>query len=95
VEAPTSNLPSSPQSATKRAVRKAESTDAVATFLTRRFGLAGGLAWLGFLAIGTLGEQIKTRLEVANEEAGTKEVTLHKCGTPSYSIPMESACCGG
>jgi hypothetical protein len=26
--------------------------------------LAGGLAWLGFLTFGTLGEQIKTRLEV-------------------------------
>ncbi|EFJ42139.1 hypothetical protein VOLCADRAFT_107395 [Volvox carteri f. nagariensis] len=56
------------------AARQAESTDAVATFLTRRFGIAGGLAWLGFLAIGTLGEQIKTRMEVANEINGTKDV---------------------
>ena len=46
---------------------KAESTDAVATFLTRRFGLAGGLAWLGFLAVGSLGEQVKTRMEVAGQ----------------------------
>ncbi|GFR48721.1 hypothetical protein Agub_g10678 [Astrephomene gubernaculifera] len=58
----------------QRSVRRAESTDAVATFLTRRFGIAGGLAWLGFLAVGTLGEQIKTRMEVANEVNGTKEV---------------------
>ena len=42
--------------------------DAVATFLTRRFGLAGGLAWLGVLAFGSIGEQIKTRMEVAEEE---------------------------
>lgn len=33
----------------KRSVRKVggESTDGMATFLTRRFGLAGGLAWVG------------------------------------------------
>ncbi|KAG2487051.1 hypothetical protein HYH03_014297 [Edaphochlamys debaryana] len=54
--------------------RKAESTDAIATFLTRRFGIAGGLAWLGFLAVGSLGEQIKTRLEVASEESGVRDV---------------------
>ncbi|PNW86711.1 hypothetical protein CHLRE_02g095097v5 [Chlamydomonas reinhardtii] len=58
-----------------RPKRKAESTDAVATFMTRRFGIAGGLAWLGFLTIGTLGEQIKTRLEVASELSGTKDVS--------------------
>ncbi|GLI65063.1 hypothetical protein VaNZ11_008486 [Volvox africanus] len=58
----------------RRPGRQADSTDAVATFLTRRFGIAGGLAWLGFLAIGTLGEQVKTRLEVANEINGTKDV---------------------
>ena len=29
------------------ASRKADSTDPIATFFTRRFGLAGGLAWLG------------------------------------------------
>jgi hypothetical protein len=32
--------------------RKADSTDAVASFLTRRFGIAGGLAWLGILTFG-------------------------------------------
>jgi FKBP-type peptidyl-prolyl cis-trans isomerase len=39
-----------------------------------RFGLAGGLAWLGFLAVGTLGEQVKTRLEVAAEASGARDV---------------------
>lgn len=34
--------------------------------------LTGGLAWLGFLAVGTLGEQIKTRMEVAAEKTGTQ-----------------------
>jgi hypothetical protein len=37
--------------------------------------LAGGLAWLGILTVGTFGEQIKTRLEVAAEKAGTTDVT--------------------
>lgn len=46
----------------------------IASRLTRRFGLAGGLAWVGFLAFGVIGEQIKTRLEVASEEANTREV---------------------
>lgn len=41
--------------------REAETTDAIASFLTRRFGIAGGLAWLAFLTIGSLGEQVKTR----------------------------------
>lgn len=36
--------------------------------------LAGGLAWLGFLAVGSLGEQVKTRLEVAAEANGTRDV---------------------
>jgi len=40
--------------------------------------LAGGLGWLGILAVGTLGEQIKTRLEVAAEKAGTTDVTDSK-----------------
>ena len=38
--------------------RAAESTDFMATALTRRFGLAGGLAWVGFLAFGVIGEQV-------------------------------------
>jgi FKBP-type peptidyl-prolyl cis-trans isomerase len=37
--------------------------------------IAGGLAWLAVLAVGSLGEQVKTRLEVAAEEENTKDVT--------------------
>ncbi|KAF5834570.1 FKBP-type peptidyl-prolyl cis-trans isomerase [Dunaliella salina] len=61
-----------PKQATRR---QADSTDPVASFLSRRFGLAGGLGWLSVLAIGTLGEQVKTRMEVAEEEKGTQEVS--------------------
>eukprot|EP00667_Euglena_gracilis_P026455 EG_transcript_31911 len=59
-----------------------ESTDAVATFLTRRFGIAGGLAWLGFLLFGVLSEQIKTRLEVRRAEEGTRDVDGPVVTTP-------------
>eukprot|EP00200_Dunaliella_tertiolecta_P002820 CAMPEP_0202344620 /NCGR_PEP_ID=MMETSP1126-20121109/4222_1 /ASSEMBLY_ACC=CAM_ASM_000457 /TAXON_ID=3047 /ORGANISM="Dunaliella tertiolecta, Strain CCMP1320" /LENGTH=224 /DNA_ID=CAMNT_0048935833 /DNA_START=1922 /DNA_END=2596 /DNA_ORIENTATION=- len=61
-----------PKQTTKR---QADSTDPVASFLSRRFGLAGGLAWLTVLAIGSIGEQVKTRMEVAEEEKGTQEVS--------------------
>lgn len=54
--------------------RQAESTDAVATFMTRRFGLKGGLAWLGVLTFGVVSEQVKTRLEVSREAGGTRDV---------------------
>lgn len=54
----------SPTSNPGKKKRKAESTDAVASFLTRRFGVAGGAAWLAVLAAGSLGEQVKTRIEV-------------------------------
>lgn len=50
----------------------AESTDWIASSLTRRFGLGAGLAWAGFLAIGVLSEQIKTRIEVSQETANTR-----------------------
>ncbi|KAK4799733.1 hypothetical protein SAY86_025098 [Trapa natans] len=53
---------------------KAESTDWVATSLTRRFGLGAGLAWAAFLAFGVVSEQIKTRFEVSQEEANTRNV---------------------
>eukprot|EP00884_Botryococcus_braunii_P001886 jgi/Botrbrau1/11699/Bobra.0195s0030.1 len=52
--------------------RQADSTDWVASQLTRRFGIAGGLAWLGILTVGVVGEQIKTRLEEQAEIDGTK-----------------------
>lgn len=58
----------------KRSVRRADSTDAIATFLTRRFGVAGGLAWLGILTFGVVSEQLKTRQEVREAEQGTVEV---------------------
>ncbi|KAI9101572.1 hypothetical protein K1719_023816 [Acacia pycnantha] len=53
---------------------KVDSTDWVATSLTRRFGLGAGLAWVGFLAVGVVSEQIKTRLEVSQQEANTRTV---------------------
>ncbi|KAK4280708.1 hypothetical protein QN277_012293 [Acacia crassicarpa] len=53
---------------------KVDSTDWVATSLTRRFGLGAGLAWVAFLAVGVVSEQIKTRLEVSQQEANTRTV---------------------
>ncbi|KAJ1437802.1 FKBP-type peptidyl-prolyl cis-trans isomerase domain [Sesbania bispinosa] len=53
---------------------KVESTDWIATSLTRRFGIGAGLAWVGFLAFGVISEQIKTRLEVSQQEADTRNV---------------------
>ncbi|OEL32682.1 Peptidyl-prolyl cis-trans isomerase FKBP17-2, chloroplastic [Dichanthelium oligosanthes] len=52
----------------------ADSTDWVASSLTRRFGLGAGLAWAGFLAFGVVSEQLKTRFEVAQQQANTKDV---------------------
>lgn len=66
--------PPPPPSIPSRRRRQADSTDAVSSFLTRRFGIVGGLAWLGVLTAGSLGEQVKTRLETAAAEAGTKAV---------------------
>lgn len=54
--------------------RRAESTDAVATFMTRRFGLKGGLAWLGVLTLGVVSEQVKTRRETRDAVANTRDV---------------------
>ena len=67
----------------KRRTRKADSTDPIATFMTRRFGLAGGLAWLGVLTFGVVSEQLKTRNEVAREESGTQAVDAKEVVTPS------------
>ena len=61
--------------ATTRAPRRrAESTDAVATFMTRRFGLKGGLAWLGVLTFGVVSEQVKTRRETRDAVVNTRDV---------------------
>ncbi|KAK2385653.1 FKBP peptidyl-prolyl cis-trans isomerase family protein [Trifolium repens] len=57
---------------------KVDSTDWIATSLTRRFGLGAGLAWVGFLAFGVVSEQIKTRLEVSQQEANTRNVEEEK-----------------
>ncbi|KAL5748798.1 hypothetical protein ACOSQ2_026095 [Xanthoceras sorbifolium] len=51
-----------------------ETTDWIASTLTRRFGLGAGLAWAAFLAVGVVSEQIKTRLEVSQQEANTRNV---------------------
>ncbi|KAL8193359.1 hypothetical protein R6Q57_026940 [Mikania cordata] len=51
-----------------------DSTDWIASSLTRRFGLGAGLAWAGFLAFGVVSEQIKTRFEVTQQEANTRDV---------------------
>ncbi|KAL5544997.1 hypothetical protein UlMin_008781 [Ulmus minor] len=61
--------PSKPAGSTK-----ADSTDWIASSLTRRFGLGAGLAWAAFLAVGVVSEQIKTRLEVSEQEANTRNV---------------------
>uniref|UniRef100_A0A2P2JE67 Peptidyl-prolyl cis-trans isomerase FKBP17-2ic-like isoform X2 n=1 Tax=Rhizophora mucronata TaxID=61149 RepID=A0A2P2JE67_RHIMU len=53
---------------------KVETTDWIASTLTRRFGLGAGLAWAGFLAVGVISEQIKTRLEISQQEANTRNV---------------------
>lgn len=57
---------------------KVDSTDWIATSLTKRFGLGAGLAWVGFLAFGVISEQIKTRLEVSQQEANTRNVEEEK-----------------
>ncbi|KAF5469129.1 hypothetical protein F2P56_013224 [Juglans regia] len=64
------------QKPTKRSTSAttAESTDWIASTLTRRFGLGAGLAWAAFLAFGVISEQIKTRLEVSQQEAETRNV---------------------
>jgi len=58
----------------QRKRRQADSTDWFSSQLTRRFGLAGGLAWLGLLLFGVVSEQVKTRLEDRTAEQDTKDV---------------------
>nr|QUV77541.1 peptidyl-prolyl cis-trans isomerase FKBP17-2 [Nicotiana benthamiana] len=66
--------PQKPSSKPARLSTTAESTDWIASSLTRRFGLGAGLAWAGFLAFGVVSEQIKTRLEVSQQETNTRVV---------------------
>ncbi|KAM7268822.1 hypothetical protein ACFE04_010988 [Oxalis oulophora] len=63
-----------PKAATNPKTTSVDSTDWIASSLTRRFGLGAGLAWAGFLAFGVISEQIKTRLEVSSQEANTRDV---------------------
>ncbi|XP_022923724.1 peptidyl-prolyl cis-trans isomerase FKBP17-2, chloroplastic [Cucurbita moschata] len=58
----------------QRPTTNVESTDWIASTLTRRFGLGAGLGWAAFLAFGVISEQIKTRLEVSQEVANTRNV---------------------
>jgi hypothetical protein len=72
-----------PPPPSQRRARQADSTDPISTFLTRRFGLAGGLAWLAVLTFGVVSEQLKTRAEVAREESGTQAVNSVEVTTAS------------
>ncbi|KAI5068239.1 hypothetical protein GOP47_0016584 [Adiantum capillus-veneris] len=69
--APPSPAPPAPR---KSSSSSADTTDWIASSLTRRFGLGAGLAWVGFLAFGVISEQIKTRREVYLEEQDTRDV---------------------
>lgn len=40
--------------------------------------IGAGFAWLGFLTIGVLGEQIKTRIEFSNEQQNARDVEDEK-----------------
>uniref|UniRef100_A0A9I9CDS4 peptidylprolyl isomerase n=1 Tax=Cucumis melo TaxID=3656 RepID=A0A9I9CDS4_CUCME len=64
----------------QRSTTNVDSTDWIASTLTRRFGLGAGLAWAAFLAVGVVSEQIKTRLEVSQEVANTRYYELRVGG---------------
>jgi hypothetical protein len=67
-----------------------DTTDWIASSLTRRFGLGAGLAWAAFLAVGVISEQIKTRIEVSQQEADTRFViSLHY---PSQNCSVKLLC---
>ena len=67
----------------------ADSTDWVASSLTRRFGIGAGLAWAGLLAVGVVSEQLKTRFEVAQQQANTKSVPLIQSWPRSLVIQLQ------
>jgi FKBP-type peptidyl-prolyl cis-trans isomerase len=71
-----SDAPPPPPAAAPRARRAADSSDPIASAITRRFGLGGGLAWAGILAFGVVSEQIKTRIEQAEESKNTREIAV-------------------
>jgi hypothetical protein len=64
--------PPQPLASQQKRKKNVETTDWVASSLTRRFGIGAGLAWAGFLAFGVISEQIKTRIEVSQEVANTR-----------------------
>lgn len=68
--------PSTEEPERRRRRRQADSSDPIASFLSRRFGLAGGLAWLGILTFGVVSEQLKTRGEAGREREGTRDVAV-------------------
>jgi hypothetical protein len=82
-------------SSSRPSKRQADSTDFIATQLTRRFGIAGGLAWLGFLTFGVVSEQVKTRIEVAEAERETKDVAGGKEITTPEGIRYTDLRIGG
>ncbi|XP_031498177.1 peptidyl-prolyl cis-trans isomerase FKBP17-2, chloroplastic-like [Nymphaea colorata] len=51
-----------------------ESTDYIASTLSRRFGLGAGLAWAGFLSVGVIAEQFKTRFEASQELSNARDI---------------------
>ncbi|KAF5734555.1 Peptidyl-prolyl cis-trans isomerase FKBP17-2 [Tripterygium wilfordii] len=73
-ESPAPNSVKVQQQKPVKPATKVETTDWIASTLTRRFGLGAGLAWAAFLAVGVISEQIKTRLEVSQQEANTRDV---------------------
>ncbi|XP_010459425.1 PREDICTED: peptidyl-prolyl cis-trans isomerase FKBP17-2, chloroplastic-like [Camelina sativa] len=70
--------PSQPLTSQQKRKKTVETTDWIASSLTRRFGIGAGLAWAGFLAFGVISEQIKTRIEVSQEVANTRDVEEEK-----------------
>ncbi|WCJ42061.1 FKBP-like peptidyl-prolyl cis-trans isomerase family protein [Euphorbia peplus] len=63
-----------PNAASSSSRSQADSTDWIASSLTRRFGLGAGLAWAAFLSFGVVSEQLKTRFEVSQELANTRDI---------------------
>jgi len=63
--------------------------------MSRPNRLAGGFAWLGFLTFGVVSEQVKTRLEVSNEERNVKEVADIKQITVANGIKYTDLKIGG
>ncbi|GAB5361683.1 hypothetical protein AAMO2058_000733600 [Amorphochlora amoebiformis] len=79
---PQESIPPS-KSPSKRLSEIESTPDGIASGLTRRFGLAGGLAWLGFLTFGVVSEQVKTRTEVKAINEGAVLVDAPEVTTPS------------